>query len=70
MWQPNLEPVHLSGALGLNLMPNEEATTVAGKLEAGTGTPRERPTQSEAGHQAPALHHKDREAGHHEAATA
>ena len=24
MWQPNLEPVHLSGGLGINLMSNEE----------------------------------------------
>jgi hypothetical protein len=70
MWQPNLEPVHLSGGLGPNLMPNEETSTVAGKLEAGTRTPRGRPTESEAGHQAPAPHHKDREVGHDEAATA
>lgn len=69
MWQPNLEPVHTSGGLGVNLMPNEETSTVAGTSEAGTEIPRGRPTESEVDHEAPALHQKAGEGGHLDAAT-
>mgnify|MGYP003623111280 CR=1 FL=1 len=69
MWQPNLEPVRMSGGLGAILMPNEETSTRAATSEAGTELPRGRPTESEADHEAPALHQQAGEGGHLEAAT-
>jgi hypothetical protein len=69
MWQPNLEPVRMSGGLGPNLMPNEETSTIAGTSEAGTEMPHGRLTESEADHEAPALHQKAGEGGHLETAT-
>ena len=69
MWQPNLEPVRMSGSLGPNLMPNEETSTVAATSEAGTEMARGRPTESEADHEAPARHQRAGERGHLETAT-
>lgn len=69
MWQPNLEPVRMSGSLGPNLMPNEETSTVAGASEAGTEMPRGRLAESEADHEAPALHQRAGGGGHLEPAT-
>jgi hypothetical protein len=69
LWEPNLEPVHMHGGLGANLMPNEETSTVAGTSGAGTEMPHGRPTKSEANQEAPALHQKAGEREHLEAAT-
>ena len=69
MWEPNLEPVRMHGGLGANLMPNEETSTVAGTLGAGTEIPHGRPTKSEADHEAPPLHQKAGKGEHLEAAT-
>lgn len=75
MWQPNLETVHKSNALGANLMPTEAQSTVAasevGESELGHQE-RGRPLDVEGTtgeHGAPGLHQVAGEGGHLEAAT-
>jgi len=71
MWQPNLEQVHKSNALGSNLMPNEGANTAVGTSDIGESEigheARGRPTDVE--DQAPPVPQHAGEGGYLEAAT-
>ena len=71
MWQPNLEDVQKSNALGANLMPNEGASTVAASEVGDHHEMRGRPTETETTTEGevPSLQQHAGQGGHLEAAT-